>query len=257
VTTRLEFGSKAEADDVRAEHADHLCSEDDRRLLEVAFASDTPDDVLEALETRAAASRGAREAGPGQVSLTEAERERIDFSKGNASVPHARTAKGWATEHGVDDWLAYYDPELQADEHDGVMEAAARDESGGRMDAERSDEQRAAELERQGASECDHAEEHCRHGDPEACEFLTEECGLSDGEVDAILGEGDSDIADGELPGPAYAALSGQWNQFNAGIANAKEAAAAINEIRIQHDQALLEFEELGGREITIEDITW
>lgn len=47
MTERIEFGSKAAADQFRDEHVDHLCSDDDRRLKTVAISSNAPDHVLE------------------------------------------------------------------------------------------------------------------------------------------------------------------------------------------------------------------
>ncbi|WP_238705359.1 hypothetical protein [Natrinema pallidum] len=48
MTERIEFGSKAAADQFRDEYADHLCTDDDRRLKTVAISSSAPDHVLEA-----------------------------------------------------------------------------------------------------------------------------------------------------------------------------------------------------------------
>lgn len=48
MTERIEFGSKAAADQFREEYADHLCTDDDRRLKTVAISPSAPDHVLEA-----------------------------------------------------------------------------------------------------------------------------------------------------------------------------------------------------------------
>lgn len=250
-----EFGTKSEADEIREEFGEHLCSDDDRRMKVVTFASDTPADLQQEIRTDAAASRSERQGSGGQVSLTEGEKERIDFSKGRSNVPHARSVKGIARNAGVDDWTSYYDPELTVDEHREVMDRASRDEQGARMDAERTDEQRAADLAAQaGGGDCEHARGHCEHGDPDACEFLADHCGFSEDQVATILDEHDGD---GDLPGPVYGAIGKQWTRYKTGIANAKEAAAAINEIHRHHDRGLVKFEQLGGRTITKEDITW
>jgi hypothetical protein len=57
------------------------------------------------------------------------------------------------------------------------------------------------------------------------------------------------------LTGEAYGALSKLWNQYRTGLADAKEAAAGINEVRRQFDQDALSFDELGGRAITAGDL--
>lgn len=249
---RAEFGSLAEANAMREEYAEHLCSDDDRRLKTVEFASSSPEELQQELQHEAATSRAGQEGGAGQIPLTDAERKSFDFSREGVNVLKLRSVKAIADKQGVDDWRSYFDPTLEASEHWEVMERAARDEAGQRMDAERSDEERAADLERQAGGECDHAEAHCEHGDPDACEFLSSHCGFSDEQVSAILDE------DGEdLPGPVYGALAKQWTRYKAGLANAKEAAAVINEIHRQNDQELVEFEQLGARTITKEDITW
>jgi len=258
VTESVEFGSKAEADAIRESHGKWLCSEDDRRLKTVRFSSDIPDDKLRYLEGEAAESTADRKKGLGQVPLTDAERDHIDFSKGRASVPHARTVKSVAVDEGVDDWLSYYDPTLTTSEHAQVMRDAR--ESGGAVegaDVEETDaETRPRQHQQAKSSECDHAEDHCRHGDPDACEFLQERCGFGDDRVADILDDQEGDPAKGELPGPVYGALKGLWTQYRAGIGEAKDAAAGINEIRTQFGQDAMAFDELGEREITKESLS-
>lgn len=250
MTERIEYGTKAAADQARDKHVDWLCSEDDKRLKTVAFSSDTPEHVLEQERLQAQEGRGERSEGAGQVALSDHEKDQIDWSEGRASVPHARSVKGIAAAEGVDDWMAYYDPTLTVDEHRDVMERAAR-ESGRQTDTE-DVEQRAAEAAKAAQSEqCDHARDHCKRGDPDACEFLTEACGFEDEEVDAILDDGE------EIPGRISGALSQLWTRYQIGLANAKEAAAAINEINRQYDRDLTTFEELGDRELTPDNISW
>lgn len=100
MSTSVGFASKATADSYREDHGEYLCSDDDARKKTVVFASDVPDDVLERAELEALDERGESEAGAGQVQLTDAERDRIDFSAGRASVPHARSAKAIAADSG-------------------------------------------------------------------------------------------------------------------------------------------------------------
>jgi hypothetical protein len=253
----IDFGRKAAADSAREEWDEYLCSGDDARMTKVTFASDTPEDVLEEIELDAADARGSTATGTGQASLTDAEKDRIDFSKGRASVPHARSVKGLAVDAGVDDWTAYYDPTLTVDEHRDVMERAARDEQGSRMDAEEDEQERAAEAARAAKNnQCDHARDHCEHGDPDACEFLKDRCGLDDDQVDQILDEDQGDPASGQLPGEAYGGLRKLWKKYRAGLGNAKEAAAGINEIRQQYGQDEISFDELGGQSITRDSLS-
>ncbi|WP_439028429.1 hypothetical protein [Haloarchaeobius sp. DT45] len=247
----IEFGSRDDANAFRGEHEEHLCPYDDRRKKVVTLVGDAPDRVLDEAAVQAASSRDDRGSRGGQIPLEDHERDRIDFSETN--VLHARSVKGIAREAGVDDWTAFYDPTLTVDEHREVMNRAARDEQGDRLDQEASVDERLAGVEEALDGQCDHAADHCAHGEAEACEFLVEGCGLSDDQVEAILSEGEGDPAKGELPGPAYGALQGLWTQFRAGLGEAKQAAAGINEIRVQFGQDPMAFEELGNREITQE----
>lgn len=252
--TTVEFGRKDAADAVREEYPDALCSDDDRRLKTVRFSSDAPEHVVEEAQRQADQSRADRESGPGQADLTDHERERLDFSRGRANVLHARSVKAIATSEGVDDWTAHYDPTLTVDEHRGVMERAASEGGGRRLDAETSATARAGEAAAKAeAGECDHARGHCEHGDPEACEFLRERCGFDEADVEALVGADDGD----DLPGRIHGARSQLWQQYQIGVANAKEAAAAINEINRQHGADLVTFDELGERELTRDHIDW
>jgi len=248
----VEFGSKDAADAAREQWADHLCPDDDRRLKTVRFVEDVPDRVLERAELEAADSRDEHESGPGQAELTDHERDRIDFSKGRANVPWAQSIKAIATDAGVDDWTAHVDPTLTVDEHREVMEQAAREDQGQRMDAEDSAIEKAGQHSRRAQSnECDHARGHCEHGDPDACEFLQERCGFDEDEVATILDDSE------DMPGRIQGARSQLWTQYQVGPANAKEAAAAINEINRQYGDDLVSFEELGDRELTPEQLNW
>ncbi|MCD2202756.1 hypothetical protein [Halobacterium sp. KA-6] len=106
--------------------------------------------------------------------------------------------------------------------------------------------------------ECDHARDHCEHGDPDACEFLSDACGYDDEEVAAILDENDPD-SEQDIEGEAAGALGRAWQGYKAAIArlaqeiddaleakrNAEQAAAAINAIRADHGQEPIELERL------------
>ncbi|WP_435332850.1 hypothetical protein [Haloarchaeobius sp. TZWWS8] len=246
----FEFGSLADASVFRDDHEEYLCPDDDRRKLTVTLVSDLPDRVLDEAAVASAVSREDHN-GVGQLALTDGERDRIDFSKARASVPHAQAVKAIATDQGVDDWLSYYDVTLSVDEHRGVMERASRDERGQRMDADTSNDERLADLEQALDGQCDHAVDHCENGDKEACEFLRDGCGLGDEQVAAILDDST------EIPGEVHGSKSKLWQQYQIAIAEAKEAAAGINEIHQQYDRDLVSFEELGDQKLTNADIDW
>lgn len=274
MTTEIEFSSKAEADDYRDRYSEHLCSDDDARMKTVTFSISAPEWLLEQAEADVLAEQGRRQGGFGQVPLTEAEIEAIDFSKGRASVPHAQAAKAALTKQGIDDWLAHYDPTLTVDEHvssvgpgaEGRIEpellGVGQGAPGGGPDIRESDpddpdvmRSRGRSAGRAVESRCDHAHDHCEHGDPDACEFLKEACGFSDDQVAAILDDETVDPSIGEFPGPVYGALERAWTGFRAGLGEAKRWAAAINEIRRQYGQEPLAFEELGNRAITRDNL--
>lgn len=247
----MEFPTKSGADAIREQFSDALCPDDDRRLKTVRFQSDAPEIVVEAAELAAEDERGEHAAGSGQVTVTEAERDQIDFTE--TTVPHARAVKALALDRGVSNWLDYYDTTLTVDEHRDVYDRAEGDK---RLDADRSAVEKAGEAARHAVGEqCDHAEGHCKHGDPEACEFLTERCGFSDDQVSRILDDTEGDPSTGDLPGPVYQGLSSQWTKYKAGLAQARQAAAAINEIRDQYGQDPLSFNELGGEVVTKSDL--
>jgi hypothetical protein len=93
MSTAVEFGSKSAADAVREEHPEAICSQDDARRKTVTFSSDATGAFLEDAQRRADQSRADRESGPGQLELTDHERDRLDFSEGRADVLHARSVE--------------------------------------------------------------------------------------------------------------------------------------------------------------------
>lgn len=252
----VEFESKATADHFRSQYPDAICPDDDARLKTVQFTADAPDRVLEEAERAAFEEGQERASGAGQVPLDDYERDELDFSKEGVNVPKAQAVKAIALDSGVDDWLSHFDPTLTVDEHRNLVQRAGAKSGGKALDAEESGLEKAGRAARSAqASECDHAEGHCKHGDPGACEFLQEECGFEESQVERILND-DTISESGDLPGPIFGAFNGLWTQYRAGLGEAKRAAAAINEIRSQYGQNHLEFEELGDREITREDLT-
>ncbi|MFC6953536.1 hypothetical protein [Halorubellus litoreus] len=265
----FEFGSRDEARGVREEFDEYLCPHDDARMKTVTIVSDAPDRVLDAVGQQAAISRDDHD-GTGQLSLTDGERDRFDFSKDGLNVPKLRAIKGVMRDEGVEDWSAFVNPDLTVDEHVALAERAKRDERGDRLDAEDSATEKAARAARSAQSnQCDHARDHCKHGEPEACEFLQHECGMDDDEIDALLGfEDDRDpteqtdlvtVGGGDFPEmdvePEVAgALSRSWQGYRSAVGrlsrdlddvrkaviNARQAFQAINAIRDRHGQDAL-----------------
>ncbi|GGL57853.1 hypothetical protein GCM10009039_15040 [Halocalculus aciditolerans] len=258
------MGSKDAADRLRDEHSDWLCPiDDDRRTKTVAFVSDVPDDVLDDAVGHAAEERSERSEGGGQVPLSDSEKQRVGPFTGSNNVMKARAAKGVFLDAGVDDWTSWYDPELSVDEHREVAERAAREDGGRRLDAgDDVDDQLARAQKAADAGECDHARDHCEHGDPDACEFLKDSCGYADDEVASLL-EDDRDVDDASeqdtLTGQEQGALSRAWSGYKSAIsdlddavdtvreqrANAERAFSAINAIRRRHGQEPLHPERL------------
>jgi len=247
----VEFGSRDAANAFREDHEDALCSQDDRRKKTVTLAPDASDRVLDEAAIKAGSSREERTGSGGQAPLEDHEKDRIDFSEGRASVPHARSVKGLMLSEGVSDWLAQYDPTLTVDEHRDVAERAATEGGGERLDAETTTDEHLSDVEAALDGQCDHAADHCQHGDQDACEFLTDECGFSEEDVEKILDDTE------EMPGDVHGLKNKLWSQYQIGIAEAKESAAAINEIHQQFGRDLVTFEELGDRRLTPEDIDW
>lgn len=267
----FEFGSRDEARGVRDEYADHLCPDDDARKKTVTLVSDAPDRVLDDVAQRAAISRDDH-GGSGQLSLSDAERDRFDFSRDGLNVPKLRAIKGVMRDEGVDDWTAFVDPDLTVDEHVALAERAKRDERGDRMDAEDSATEKAAQQARRAQSgQCDHAQNHCENGEPEACEYLQTECGFDENEVERLLQvDPDSAEAEGEeITGKAADALDRSWSGYKAAVSelrevleaaseawsNAQQAGKSINAIRANHGQDPLHFDRLEAEQAALLDL--
>ncbi|WP_353634614.1 hypothetical protein ABSL23_02345 [Halobacterium sp. NMX12-1] len=260
MSIEVEFGSMETADEYRREHEQYICPvDDDARRKTVAFVSDTPDWLLDRAQVEAASSRDERTADGGQVELTDSEKDRLGPFTGSNNYRKAAAVKGVMLDAGVDDWTSYYDATLTVDEHRDLADRAAREGGGGRrLDAEDSTDERLSRAESAMGEECDHARDHCEHGDPDACEFLTDACGYDDDEVAAILDEDDPD-SEQDIEGEAAGALGRAWQGYKAAIArlsqeiddaleakrNAEQAAAAINAIRADHGQEPIELERL------------
>ena len=256
----IQYGTKGGADAARDEHADYVCPvDDDRRLKTVAFVEDTPDRVRDQLEAAAQTGRAERDQGSGQADLTDAEKNRVGPFTGSNNYLKAASVKALLRDNGVSDWEAWYDKNLSVDEHrSSVLPEAKKAGGGDRIEDDGPDRDAAARAEKAANSECDHARDHCEHGDSGACEFLRESCGLDDDEVSALLS--DEPRSDEEaITGESAGALGRAWQGYKAGVsrldqelshaseakADAEQAAAAINAIRADHGQESMEFERL------------
>jgi len=197
----IEFATKATADRFRDTFEEYICPiDDDARMRTVHFVSDTPDHLIE--QARAESDEGValRDDAPGQVPLTDAERDRIDFSKEGVNVPYARSIKALAQKHGVSDWTAHFDSSLTVDEHRQVMRESGREGGGARCEPDERDAERQANAAATEQEEgCNHAHDHCEHGDPDACEYLQNACGYSEDEVSEILAEPEPATGDGPI----------------------------------------------------------
>ena len=192
--TEIEFGSRDGANSFRDDVDDeYLTSRYDRRHKTVELSDDAPDDVVERAEVKANRGTAERESGAGQVPLTDAEKDRIDFSKEGANVMHARSVKALFNHRGLDSWVDHYDPTLEVDEHQSIIDRLKETGAAGggaRLDesAESQRERRAKQLEKAQGEQCEHARNACEEQHPEACEFLRESCGYTDEEIEEILG---------------------------------------------------------------------
>jgi len=293
VTPRVEFGTKAAADEARDEFTDYLCPDDDRRLKAVRLVSDAPESVVDAVETQALESREANSRSH-IIELSQSERNRISEAggfDGLATTFNWRSAKGSFAREGLSDQfrdaigaLADYDDPIEgaeewiADAREADATQGTQSASGGARDDGEEDvqqAQRAVEASRTAQSEqCDHARGHCKSGDPEACEFLTDVCGYGEDEAERLLSgsvtpqtpddEGDDPpeqtklvtVGGGDLPEmdvtPEQAtALSRSWQGYKGAVGslerglddlreevrNGRQAMRAINSIREAHGQ--------------------
>ena len=261
MTGIVEFGTRADANTVRDEHADHLTGRFDRRFGKVELADDVPEDVEAEVRGIAADGRADREGGAGHVELTDGEKRRVGPFTGDNNYRKATAVKAAFLDAGIDDWEAHYDPELTADENTGRIKQVRQQQTGadvsdGPTETETLQKEADAAARVEG-EECGHAFDYCESGDWDACEFLVESCGLDRDEAEQLTETADESVGEDPqaMTGEAYGALSKLWNQYRTGLADAKEAAAGINEVRRQFGQDALSFDELGGRPITAGDL--
>lgn len=180
-TTEIEFGSRAAANAAReaiSEGASTGRYDGRHKTIEVDDGK-ISERQLNRLSRRAADSRRAEAEKAGQRQLTEAEKDRLDFSE--ISVVETRSIKGVMQSEGVDDWTSFVDPTLSVEEHRSIAERASRDEIGARMDDTETEADRigreadAFAAEQRGLE--DHAIKGAKAGEQEAINVLVDELG--------------------------------------------------------------------------------
>jgi hypothetical protein len=118
------------------------------------------------------------------LSLTDDERNRVDFSEEGVNVPKVRSIKGIAANEGVDDFLAFADLSLTVDENRTLLKRAKREERGQRMDATTDENKQidkaARAYQEQKSSELPRAKRFGFEGDEDAQEFVRSQGRLSD-----------------------------------------------------------------------------
>ena len=248
MTEIVEFGTRSDANMVRDEHADHLTGRFDRRFAKVELADDVPEDVEAEIRGIAADGRADREGGAGHVELTDGEKRRVGPFRGDNNYRKATAVKAAFLDAGIDDWEAHYDPELQVDENTSRIEEIRQQQTGADVSDGPTEQERLAKeanaVQRVDGEGCDHARNMCQHGDPDACEFLAEDCGADETEVSSLLDFAEAvpyDRLDGETKGAlsrswtgyktAVRRLDGLLNEVQREFRNAERAAAAIDAI--------------------------
>ncbi|WP_238709568.1 hypothetical protein [Natronorubrum halophilum] len=139
---------------------------------------------------------------------------------------------------------------MSVDEHCEVADRTARDESGDRLDDDV--DERLVDLEGAQDERCSHARNYYEDSEDEACEFLVESCGFDEEDVEALVGEARAD----DPPGDLYGAKNLAWRRYQIAV-EAKETAAAINELNGLLREPATAFRELGQHELIKDDIDW
>lgn len=177
-TETVQFGDRSTANELRDELPDAVIAPtDDRRSDELELLDDELSREEQAyIEGKAADSRKRETYQHGQADLTRAERRALDFGETGTNVPHARTSKAILQGEGVDDWRAYYDPDLTPSEHVEVAETARQDEQGARADREdaQATRQAADQFRASQGARRTRLREACENGTQAACEEMRE-----------------------------------------------------------------------------------
>ena len=268
--TVVEFGTRADANAVRDDHADHLTGRFDRRYSKVELVDEIPDDVEADIRGIAADGQADREGGAGHVELTDGEKRRVGPFTGPNNYRKATAVKAAFLDAGISDWEAHYDPEITADENTGRIEQIRRQQTGADVSDGPTDQERLAKeanaAQRVDSEGCDHARGMCRNGNPDACEHLVKDCGADETEVSSLLDFAEA-VPYAHLDGEVKGALSRSWSgykssvrrlaglleQVQAEFRHAERAAAAIDGIEEGISDANTErYEALEGHHRTL-----
>jgi hypothetical protein len=271
VSEQIEFGSQGAANAAREDWSEYVCPvDDDERQLTVAFASDTPEDVLDAIRVEAQESRTEDRQQSRSEALTEDERERISDLGGFQGRPTTfswRSAKGVFAREGMLDKFRdalgaltdYDDPAEGAEawiqnrrESDATKGTSGA--SGGSRDAgdeEQRQQRRANRAARQArGGNCDRAHDFCEDGQEDACQYLREVCGYDEDEVRTILNDraeseetdlvtvGGDRFPEMEVTPEEAGALNKSWNGYRAAIARLSEDVGDLRKAIVDARQA-------------------
>lgn len=186
-TTNAEFASRVVANEVRDDLVDRygedvLALADDRRSTVVRIAEDAPP-AAEALAEQEAKDDREKARTVGQAGLTDAEKNRLDFS--DRPIFHARASKAVIQDAGVDDWQSIYDP--QVEDPSAFREIAQNNREqiqGERLDA---DDDNVALSREQADSQLEkRAVDAAADGVDEAAEQLRDEFGWTNQDIEGL-----------------------------------------------------------------------
>lgn len=277
----LEFPSIDDAKEFREDHPDALLEADNRASKTVSFDADELGEVeLDQAEALAATTGG--EAIPReQRKLSEDERDLLEARPSwtwQENGAEAMWVKGTLTAQGATEWLDFYESgegvegALANMERSAERSAATGAQTGQRVDRDpaTASAERMSDVATGPERQCDHAEDVCIMGDPEACEFLREHCGFTEADVRELKEleealeepieppERDVDQEPDELTGAQLDALERSWGGYMGAVAAirrgeevdrneelARKAFDVINQIRAEVDQEPLEPEAL------------
>ncbi|SHL68363.1 hypothetical protein [Haladaptatus paucihalophilus] len=186
------------ANDWRDDHPDALGPSDTRRTKTVTLRADVDDRTRESAEDSAFVSQNTGKSY-GQMTLTDAERDRLDdrsdWTWGTKGF-HAMASKAVLVEEGADNWLDHYHPDLESIEHASVIESGKDDAARlglagpgetGEIDDSDVDLNDLARQHDKGLGEaCQQARDYCEEGDTDACHHLQKECDYSDEDIDDV-----------------------------------------------------------------------
>ena len=186
-TTEAEFASRVVANEVRDDLFDRygedvLALDDDRRSTVVRVAEDAPRAAGRLAQQEAKDDRD-RAKTFGQADLTDAEKDRLDFSE--RPIFHAKASKAVIQNAGIDDWTSVYDSQIEDPAAFEEIAEQNRDSiQGERLDNETvnvsiSREEADSRLERRAI---DGAED----GVDEAADQLREEFGYTDSQIEEL-----------------------------------------------------------------------